>query len=176
VIGSVDPGLTQAAAVTGIGNPLAGQFFGNVQVTGDIQLAGAVGDCAEHFDVNVADVCEPGTVMVIDDAGALVPSCQEYDRRVAGVISGAGNLRPGLILGEGATAGRLPVALVGTVFCKVVATPMPIAVGDLLTTSTVPGHAMKASDPSRAFGAIIGKALEPLPAGVGLIRMLIALQ
>ena len=43
-------------------------------------------------------------------------------------------------------------------------------------TSALSGYAMKASDPSRAFGAIIRKALEPLSSGVGLIRMLSALQ
>ena len=31
-------------------------------------------------------------------------------------------------------------------------------------------------DPSRAFGATLGKALQPLGAGVGLIPILVALQ
>ena len=47
--------------------------------------------------------------------------------------------------------------LVGKVFCKV---DGAIDVGDLLTTSQTPGHAMKATDPQRAFGAVIGKALK----------------
>jgi hypothetical protein len=51
-----------------------------------------------------------------------------------------------------------------------------IDVGDLLTTSPTPGHAMKASDPLRAFGAVIGKALRPLGSGRGLIPILIALR
>jgi len=46
----------------------------------------------------------------------------------------------------------------------------------LLTTSDIPGFAMKASDPGRAFGSVLGKALQPLPAGRGLIPVLIALQ
>jgi hypothetical protein len=153
----------------------AGYFDGDVEVTGDFTLNG--GDCAEHFDVVDAARCEPGTVMAIDDSGALVLSCREYDRRVAGVVSGAGGLRPSLFLDQKPdSGGRLPIALVGKVCCKAVAQGGPIAVGDLLTTSALPGHAMKASDPSRAFGAVIGKALEPLPSGVGLIRVLIALQ
>ena len=64
----------------------------------------------------------------------------------------------------------------GKVYCKVDAEPSPLEVGDLLTTSTTPGHAMKADDPTRAFGAIIGKALLPLKSGRGLIPILIALQ
>ncbi|MGA8658156.1 MAG: hypothetical protein WB586_18590 [Chthoniobacterales bacterium] len=115
--------------------------------------------------------------MTIDDSGALVRCHSKYDRRAVGVISGAGNLRPGIIFdGETGTEGRVPIALLGTVFSKAVGDDSPIAVGDLLTTSDVPGHAMKAAEPSRAVGAIIGKALEPLPSGIGLIRNLIALQ
>ena len=115
--------------------------------------------------------------MVIDDAGTLIPSYQEYDRRVAGVVSGAGDLRPGLVLGHQAAApGRLPVALIGKVFCKVDAGVAPIEIGDLLTTSSRTGHAMKASDAVKAFGSVIGKALRPLHAGQSLIPVLIALQ
>jgi hypothetical protein len=51
-----------------------------------------------------------------------------------------------------------------------------IAVGDLLTTSPTVGHAMKAADPRRAFGAVLGKALRPMPSGRGLLPILIALQ
>jgi hypothetical protein len=72
--------------------------------------------------------------------------------------------------------GRMPVALVGKVYCRVDAQYGPIELGDLLTTSVTPGHAMKASDPFRAFGAVIGKALQPLADGQGLIPVLIALQ
>jgi hypothetical protein len=51
-----------------------------------------------------------------------------------------------------------------------------VEVGDLLTTSPTFGHAMKATDQAKAFGSIIGKALEPLRSGTGLIRMLVSLQ
>jgi hypothetical protein len=71
---------------------------------------------------------------------------------------------------------RQPVALLGKVFCNVDARYGAIEVGDLLTTSPTPGHAMKACDPLKAFGAVIGKALRPLHEGQGLILILIALQ
>ena len=74
------------------------------------------------------------------------------------------------------TVGRVPVALVGKVFCKVDARDVAIEVGDLLTTSPTPGHAMKAADPLQAFGTVIGKALRPLQAGQGLIPILVSLQ
>jgi len=68
------------------------------------------------------------------------------------------------------------VALVGKVYCKADAQYSPIGVGDLLTTSETPGHAMKAVEPAKAFGSIIGKALRTLQAGKGLIPILVALQ
>jgi hypothetical protein len=174
VVGSVEPGLTQAAGVTGIG-PVAGQFFGDVKVFGDVQLVG--GDCAEDFDIAGTDAVAPGTVMVINTEGNLQPSEQAYDRKVAGVISGAGGYRPGVVLDRQAPANnRTPIALVGKVYCKADAEYGPIEVGDLLTSSPTQGHAMKASDPAHAFGAVIGKALGPLKAGQGLIPILIALQ
>jgi hypothetical protein len=66
--------------------------------------------------------------------------------------------------------------LLGKVFCKVDAGHGAIEIGDLLTTSPTPGHAMKAENPLKAFGTVIGKALRPLAEGQGLIPILIALQ
>jgi hypothetical protein len=156
-------------------NGLAGWFGGNVVVTGDVQLVNQ--DCAEDFDISCAEQIEPGTVMVIDQEGALRRSQQAYDRRVAGVVSGAGDCRPGIILGrQQSQDNKMPIALVGKVYCKVDADYSGIEVGDLLTTSPTPGHAMKAADPFKAFGSVIGKALKSLADGRGLIPVLVALQ
>lgn len=161
--------------VHGKGRRLAGFFEGDVEVTGDIRLTNA--DCAEDFDVSGVVKLDPGTVMVLGNKGALSESQQAYDKRVAGVISGAGDYKPGIVLDKRQTPGnRQPIALLGKVFCKVDAQFGAIEVGDLLTTSPTPGHAMKTSDPFKAFGAVIGKALRPLKEGQGLIPILIALQ
>ncbi len=167
----------QHAGVTGRNKAggMAGFFDGNVVVTGDITLNGA--DFAEEFDILATVEAEPGTVMVLDEHGGLRPSQQAYDKKVVGVLSGAGDYKPGLILDKKESSGdRMPVALVGKVSCKVDARYAPIHVGDLLTTSDTQGHAMKADDPFKAFGAVIGKALQPLESGQGLIPVLIALQ
>jgi hypothetical protein len=66
--------------------------------------------------------------------------------------------------------------MTGKVWCKVDAESGPVQLGDLLTTSSTPGHAMRADDQSRAFGAVIGKALGSLASGRGLIPVLVALQ
>jgi hypothetical protein len=154
---------------------IAGYFDGDVQVTGDIRLLNA--DVAENFDIADATVGHPGSVMVLDDAGALQLSSRPYDKRVVGVVSGAGHLKPGLVLDNGESrTPRAQISLVGKVFCKVDASTAPIEIGDLLTTSATPGHAMKADDPLKAFGAVIGKALGSLRSGKGLIPVLVALQ
>ena len=70
-----------------------------------------------------------------------------------------------------------PLALTGRVYCYADATEIAIETGDLLTTSAIPGYAMKATSRDRAFGAVLGKALQPLAKGrKGLILILVALQ
>jgi hypothetical protein len=159
----------------------AGVFVGNVHVTGSLTADGDIvlsnADCAEDFDIADVGAAEPGTVMVVSDEGALQQSDQAYDRRVAGVISGAGGYKPGIVLDkQRSQTSRRPIALLGKVYCKVDASYAPVGVGDLLTTAPTPGHAMKATDPMKAFGAVIGKALGPLRSGRGLVPVLVALQ
>ena len=161
--------------IEGRGGRLAGYFQGDVEVTGDIRLANA--DCAEDFDICETQQIEPGTVMVLGEEGKLEPSQKAYDKRVAGVVSGAGSYKPGIVLDKQQSKNtRKPIALLGKVFCKVDALHGAIEIGDLLTTSPTPGHAMKAHDPAQAFGTVIGKALRPFAEGQGLIPILIALQ
>ncbi|MDR7665921.1 hypothetical protein RG963_09080 [Methanosarcina sp. Z-7115] len=149
---------------------------GDLKVTGDVILTGGA-DCAEDFEISSLDPVEPGTVMTLNDDGKLVQSKQPYDKKVAGVVSGAGDLKPGLILRrQQGHLNRVPLALIGRANCKIDADYASIEVGDLLTTSLTPGHAMKADNPVKAFGAVIGKALRSLKTGRELIPILIALQ
>jgi hypothetical protein len=162
------------------GSGLAGKFIGDVEVTGDITAHDVVlagGDCAEDFDISALEAVDPGTVMVIDETGSLRPCQSPYDKKVTGVISGAGDYKPGIILDKRASiSNRLPLALLGKVYCKVDAEYGAIQIGDLLTTSSTPGHAMRAGDPVKGFGSVIGKALRPIERGQGLIPILVALQ
>jgi hypothetical protein len=154
---------------------MAGYFDGSITVKKDILLENA--DCAEDFDIAGFEKVEPGTVMVIDSEGSLRECDRAYDKCVAGVISGAGKYKPAIVLDkQESSKNRMPIALMGKVYCKVDASYGAIEVGNLLTTSPTQGHAMKADDPMKAFGAVIGKALRPLASGEGLIPILIALQ
>jgi hypothetical protein len=140
-------------------------------------------DLSEQFEVR-SDQAEleptPGLVVSIDPEhpGELVVSDQAYDRTVAGIISGAGDLDPGLLMSqEGSVAdGQYPVALTGRVYAWADAASGPIQPGDLLTTSTTPGHLMKVSDYDQAQGAVLGKAMSELKAGKGLVLVLVSLQ
>lgn len=145
-------------------------------------------DFAENFDVNAAATgseamtpnVEAGMVVSIDPAspGKLQLSTRAYDRRVAGIISGAGGVKPGMVMNQEGTLadGRHPVALSGRVYAWVDAAQGAINPGDLLTTSSTPGHAMKAADAAKAQGAIIGKAMTGLKEGKGLVLVLVTLQ
>ena len=79
-------------------------------------------------------------------------------------------------LGTRPGADRVPVAIAGRVYCKVDADLAPVQAGDLLTTSSTPGHATRVSDPAAASGAVLGKALGPLDAGRGLVPVLLTLR
>jgi hypothetical protein len=145
-----------------------------------IQITGGA-DLSEQFDINATRTeAEPGTLVCIDsqNPGQLVVSAQAYDRTVAGIVSGAGGVKPGMMMGQqGSVAnGKHPVALSGRVYCKADAANGSIRPGDLLTTSNTPGHAMKVADYDHAHGAIIGKAMSALEQGKGLVLVLVSLQ
>jgi hypothetical protein len=91
---------------------------------------------------------------------------------VAGIVSGAGGYKPAIVLDRHENSAH--VALMGKVWCLADADIAPIRPGDLLTTSSTTGHCRRVTDTSRAFGAVIGKALSPLPNGRGLIRVLVS--
>jgi hypothetical protein len=144
--------------------------------SGDIILSNA--DVAEQFEVADSIKAVPGTVMVLSHAGKLRPASDAYDKRVVGVVAGAGAYRPGIIMDHRETVGgnRVPIAMVGKASCRADARYGAIQAGDLLTTSPTTGCAMRAGDEPRAFGSVIGKALTSLDEGTGFVDMIISLQ
>ncbi|MFN7948533.1 MAG: hypothetical protein U0Z53_24485 [Blastocatellia bacterium] len=177
-----DPGTSGAPAVYDMSISDTGVV--SVRV---LQITGGA-DFAENFDISTPTApgaaetakVEPGMVVSIDPAspGRLALTTQAYDRRVAGIISGAGGVKPGMTMSQEGTLahGQHPVALNGRVYCQVDASFGAIEPGDLLTTSSTPGHAMKVTDAAKAQGAIIGKAMTGLKEGRGLVLVLVTLQ
>ena len=200
--GVIVVGLTNTGIIAIDGNEIMARNNGAVSTLflnndgGDVVVSGGTGklitpvlqitggaDLSEQFEVNANDDFqpEPGMVVVIDpdNPGELVASTSAYDKKVAGVISGAGGVATGMMMGHTGTLadGAHAVALTGRVYCMVDATSAAIEPGDMLTTSDTPGHAMKAVDESRSHGSIIGKAMTALPQGErGLVLVLVNLQ
>jgi hypothetical protein len=147
----------------------------------EVQVMGGA-DLCERFDIRALNaLAAAGTVVCIDPhrVGGLVVSTRAVDTSVVGVISGAGGIRPGISLGQRDAEeadGRWPVALTGRVWVKCDASTRPIKPGDLLTTSSVEGHAMSARGLKSTQGAVIGKAMSGLDSGTGLVLMLIQPQ
>jgi hypothetical protein len=138
---------------------------GKVFADGGFQPSGA--DLAESMLV-AGDRTKyaAGDLLVIDPTAnrRLALSQQSYSTLVAGIYS----TKPGMLgttrkVDESAPQNEVPLAVVGIVPCKATAENGSIQIGDLLVTSSIPGHAMKGTDRSRMLGAVVGKALEPLP-------------
>lgn len=167
---STGPGVT--IHQMGVGSALAVYGGATVEV---LYITGA--DVAEKFPTSEA--VEPGMVVAIDPEhpGTLCLARGAYNRCVAGVVSGANGLPAGAILGNlPGEEDAPPVAIGGRVWVYCDATEQPIAPGDLLTTTTRPGHGMKVTDHQRAQGAVLGKAMTALPEGTGLVLVLVTLQ
>jgi hypothetical protein len=147
-----------------------------------LQITGG-SDLSEQFEIQASGAGRApmaGYVVSIDAAhpGELIVSSQAYDRTVAGVVSGAGDVQPGMLMGQRGTEadGQYPVALTGRVYVWVDASYGAVEPGDMLTTSNTAGHAMKVTDHTQAQGAILGKAMTSLESGRGLVLVLVTLQ
>jgi hypothetical protein len=113
--------------------------------------------------VPVEGAVEPGDVLAND------PEARGTMRR-SGIAGDAGVIG---IVAALPVAGQARIAPAGIiVLCKADATSRPIAPNDLLITSPLPGFAMAGGTDPRA-GTVLGKALEPLEAGTGTIRVLV---
>ena len=151
-------------------------------ITDELEITGG-SDFAENFDLITDELSvapQAGMIVSIDanSTGKLTIAAEAYDRKVAGIISGANGIRPGMVMGQKETIanGEYPVALSGRVYVWADATNGAITPGDMLTSSTTPGYAMKVTDRERAQGAVIGKAMTSLESGTGYVLVLVNLQ
>jgi hypothetical protein len=175
-VGSFNSGIMSVALYNTGNNQYMNLFAANATVR-TITITGG-SDLAEPFKFSSGEIPK-GAVVIIDDRhpGQLKISDSPYDTRVAGVVSGASGIHPGIMMHqEGLTEGSDNVALSGRVYVLADATNGAIKPGDLLTTSASPGHAMKVTDHARAQGAILGKAMSGLSDGSGFVLMLVTLQ
>jgi hypothetical protein len=182
-IGTDDDNYFGGRVGIGINVPQTGKVL---HVVGDSLFQGSV--IGNNIRAQYQDLAEwvpasedlaPGTVVVLDNRSdnTVKASTRSYDTAVAGVVSA----QPGILLGE-ESASKEQVATTGRVRVRVDASKVPIAIGDLLVTSDVPGTAMKSAPLDLGGvaihrpGTIIGKALEPLDRGTGEILVLLSMQ
>ena len=135
-------------------------------------------DLAEEYQSDMDNIA-PGDVVCLDAVkDRIILSEKPNDSMILGVVSTA----PGFLLNiprETDGIHLFPVALCGRVPCKVVDENGPIKRGDLLTSSSTPGHAMKSSPvkigKEEFFrpGTVIGKALGALESGSGEIEIFV---
>jgi hypothetical protein len=181
-------GQTGGQFETGSGSEIIGRGLGTtnfrvddtgkVFADGGYQTGGA--DFAESFAVRGdRKHYEAGDLLAIDPHGKrrITLSQRPYSKLVAGIYS----TKPGLLgsvhsMFDAQLAKEVPLAVVGVVPCKVTTENGPIQPGDLLVTSSTPGHAMKGTQRARMLGAVVGKALESLEEGKGVIQVLVTLQ
>jgi len=131
----------------GVGVP--GVLTGDWNLSYGSQLTSTYADLAENY---LAD-CELSPAMVVVFGGeAEVTVTDKYaDHRFAGIVS----LNPAFIMNEDADGYSL--ALTGRVPCRVKG---PVAKGDVLTTSSIPGAAERLNPKDFVPGCVVGKAME----------------
>jgi hypothetical protein len=150
---------------------------------GGTQSSGA--DYAESVRAIDAAALEPGDVLAIDPARGFV--VRKSSERGSALVVGVYSTRPSVLaVGshrvDDSLTGEVPVAMVGVVPTKVTTENGPIRAGDLLTTSSTPGYAMRAKPlvvrgvDIYPTGAILGKALTPLRHGTGVVEILLMLR
>ena len=161
---------------------LDADFNGGGRIIADeIEIKGGA-DLAEYFDISSSKnkLPEAGMIVSIDpeDPGKLMIAQEAYDKKVAGVISGANGVKPGMKMGQSGSIadGAFPVALTGRVYVLAETSKGKIKPGDLICSSDKPGYAMKVKNNRKAKGAIIGKAISGLDDGEGYILLLVSLQ
>ena len=172
-IGSQKSGITAVSCYNSTDGVYMHLYVSSITIKGGADLA-------EPFEISAADQkVSEGAVVVIDEAnpGHLKLSSAPYDTRVAGVVSGANGINAGIQMQQqGLLEGGKNVALTGRVYVQADTSNGAIRPGDLLTTSSAPGHAMKVTDHARAAGAILGKAMTGLSEGEGMVLLLVTLQ
>lgn len=151
---------------------------GEGDVRADGAFTGGGADFAEYLDATGdRSAYEPGDVLIVspDQDRAVALATEPYSTAVIGVYStDPAVLGGGRYLSDEGKTDMLPVGIVGIVPVKVSAENGPIHRGDLLTTSSIPGHAMLATE--FVPGAMLGKAMGELEEGTGVIEVVLLLQ
>jgi hypothetical protein len=151
----------KSTTITTGSDTTGGTIQGTWTLSGASKLQATYADLAEYYEGD--QEYEPGTVLVFGGDKEVTTTGEMNDTRSAGVVT----TNPAYTMNDAQTGLRVCIALAGRVPCKVVGR---VKKGDMLTTSSTPGYAVKATDPK--LGSIIGKALEDKDNGeAGVIQV-----
>ena len=140
---------------------LGGVIQGYWSLEGSSRLQATYADLAEYYEGDRE--YKPGMVLVFGGDKEVTTTGQMNDTRVAGVVT----TNPAYVMNGEQKGIKVCIALAGRVPCWVVGR---VKKGDLLTTATTSGCAMKAINPT--LGSIVGKALEDKDSGeAGIIQI-----
>ena len=179
IVFHIGSGLSTAMSLSAARVLVQGRLHVETYGTARYGFSTGSGDMAENFESDVD--LEPGEVVSFDpDGDRVVPSVVANDTLVCGVVS----TKPGVLLNSDPDApdrdGCAPIALCGRVPCRVVDENGPIRRGDLLTSSSIPGYAMRAEpimvndEPVYRSGTIVGKALGSHTVDRGVIDVFVS--
>jgi len=145
---------------------------GNVRADGAVYgqcFYGGSADVAEW--ITVSEPVEAGDVLELDpwNPGQYRKAVGPCSSLVAGVVS----TEPALSLGGVGVEGQALLALVGMVPVKACDENGPIALGDLVVPSSIPGYVMRWDDERFPSCMPVGKALQELSSGTGAILILL---
>lgn len=138
-----------------------GTIRGYWSLDGSSRLQATYADLAEYYEGDRE--YKPGMVLIFGGDKEVTTTTTMNDTRAAGIVT----TNPAYIMNQEQKGIKVCIALAGRVPCWVVGR---VKKGDLLTTATTVGCAMKANNP--VLGSIIGKALEDKDTGeAGIIQV-----
>ncbi|MDY6933455.1 MAG: discoidin domain-containing protein [Spirochaetota bacterium] len=162
-----------------MGNGDALLVNGKTEFNGKINLRNSLKDNAfpvnivEMFEVDNAYYIELGDLLVVSEEGNSILSRSKvsYSTSLVGVVSG----NPTVVINNSGKEKMIyPVALAGKVLCRVDARDRAINPGDMIVTSDKPGCGMSGEiDSFSKIGSVIGKALDGIDQGIGIIPIFI---
>jgi hypothetical protein len=128
----------------------------------------------EMFEVDNEQYIMPGDILTVSSKGKaiLTRSISEYSKDVIGIVSG----NPSIITNNSGIEAKIyPIVLTGKALCRIDARKKTVKPGDLIVTSDTPGCGMTGEiDSFNKIGTIVGKALDKLDDGIGIIPVFVA--
>src|SRR5581483_3704033 len=131
-------------------------------------------DYAENYPADPNNIPRPGQVVsimaVVNGVAQVAPSSTYEDSSTIGVVS----TKPGQVLDDGSMSGpTVPIALSGRIPVNVSTKNGPIKVGDYLTSSDIPGVAVKAITPGQVIGQAMQADNDSNPSNVNQVIMFV---